>query len=60
MNRRRFLQQVSKGAALLSVSGLLANAKIQSRIHIEYQTNTFGAPIKTLIACCKFWTILFN
>ena len=47
MNRRRFLQQVSKGAALLSVSGLLADAKIQSRIHIGAQTNTFGAPIKT-------------
>jgi sugar phosphate isomerase/epimerase len=47
MNRRRFLQQVSKGAALLSVSGILADAKLQSRIHIGAQTNTFGAPIKT-------------
>lgn len=48
MNRRRFIQQVSKGVALLSVSpSIVAAVKSQSRIHIGAQTNTFGAPIKT-------------
>ncbi len=48
MNRRRFLQQVSKGVAVLSVSpSILASAKAQRRIQIGAQTNTFGAPIKS-------------
>jgi hypothetical protein len=48
MNRRRFLQQVSKGVAILSVSpSILASAKAQRRIQIGAQTNTFGSPIKS-------------